>query len=212
MNETNETTPPRIIRPDAALVLAHEWTVDDPREQREAAEDALAGGPEPGLLSRNVYLGTDGHTVLRYSQWTAEANPGERGRHYRRYRSFTATGPNPTPGIIVVVRFDTDGEHTARKFVDTLFETVPGFTEPAREPDGNISSNFHLSTDGRHVLNYAEFVDEEAHQRTVETALRADDPVPRMINETPGLVPLGFRRFRFYRAAPVGIREHRNHE
>ncbi|WP_216212460.1 antibiotic biosynthesis monooxygenase family protein [Amycolatopsis aidingensis] len=196
----NETKPPRILRPDAALVLAHEWTVDDPRDQRQAAEDALAVEPEPGLLSRSLYLGTDGYTLLRYSQWTAGANPRERGRHYRHYRSFTTAGPKPAPGIIVVVRFDTDGERTARTFVDSLFEIVPGFTDPTQEPEGNLSSNFHLSTDGRHVLNYAEFVDEDAHERTVRTGLRPDDPVPRMINDTPGLAPLGFRRFRFYRA------------
>lgn len=57
-----------------------------------------------------------------------------------------------------------------------------------------IASHFHRGVDGTRVLNYAEFTGEQAHDEVLQTRLRADDEVPWLIDEMPGVTPLGYER------------------
>jgi uncharacterized protein YbjT (DUF2867 family)/heme-degrading monooxygenase HmoA len=219
---------PHVRRPDADVVLISTWTLDTAERQRAAADAALAAwatAPWPeGLRQHSVLLGTDGRTLLHHSQWSSEeavdeftrTDPPERVRGidaavpgiersgvttYRLHRSVLAD-PGLRPGCIVLVSFRTDDRETAESFVETLLERYHPVADPARGSTAGMASNhFHIALDGTAVVNYAEFVDEEAHRAIVDTQLRADDPVPRMIAEHPGLTPLGFRRFLPYRAA-----------
>ncbi|MBK1783151.1 SDR family oxidoreductase [Prauserella cavernicola] len=217
---------PEIEHPDAGLALVSTWTLDTSRRQRAAADAAMAAwgdAPWPaGLLSHSVLLGTDGRTVLNYSQWTGpeaveafrDTDPPERIRaiddavpgirrdglgSYTRYRSVVPDAGLRT-GVVVLVSFETDGQRAARSFVDTLLDEHHPATRPDSEPVGGMASNhFHVAVDGSSVVNYAEFRDEAAHQAVVESRLRAEDAVPALIEATPGLRGLGFQRFLPYR-------------
>ncbi len=68
---------PEIRRPDSGLVLISEWDAGGPEGQR-AAQDGVARAweetPLPaGFLSRVMFAGTDGRSVLDYAQWTSGA-------------------------------------------------------------------------------------------------------------------------------------------
>ncbi|EHR60682.1 hypothetical protein [Saccharomonospora cyanea] len=212
---TSNITLPDVRRVDAGLAVVDTVVVREPARQREVAETLLtADRPwNDGLLSDTVFLGTDGHTVLRYSQWTGEEaldgaavrdpEPVERtvgvvsSVRHRLYRSAVPKEV-PTPGIIVVVTFDTADAETGRRVVDALLDRHPA-THPATMgtefPEGMGGNHFHIALDGTQMVNWAEFTDELSHQRVVENQLRADDDVPRLIADTPGLTGRGFRRY-----------------
>lgn len=79
-----------------------------------------------------------------------------------------------------VVRFDVDPEKQSA-LIATIVEEVERWV--CRRP-GFISSTFHASLDGRHVLNYAQWVDEAAFKafgkdpegERLREAIRAVDP------------------------------------
>ncbi|MFF0969614.1 antibiotic biosynthesis monooxygenase [Streptomyces sp. NPDC003703] len=146
--------------------------------------------PADGLISYHVYTGEDGTTLLHHSQWASEqefeafvrtrrqervdeidvAVPGiERvglGR-FRHHRSAARGGPagrdRRVPGCLVVVDVEFDGPDPDRQraWVDAVLEALE--SDPAPRP-GGIAAHFHLSTDGRRVLNYAEWESAEAHR------------------------------------------------
>ncbi|MYR63195.1 antibiotic biosynthesis monooxygenase, partial [Streptomyces sp. SID625] len=63
--------------------------------------------------------------------------------------------------VVVDVEFDGPDPERQRAWVDAVFEALEG--DPAPHP-GGIAAHFHLSTDGRRVLNYAEWESAEAHR------------------------------------------------
>lgn len=212
---TSNLTLPDVRRADAGLAVVDTVAVREPARQREVAE-ALLTADRPwndGLLSDTVLLGADGHTVLRYSQWTGEEaldgasirNPESVERSADlvssvRHRLYRSAVPKevPTPGVIVVVTFDTADAETGRGFVDALLDRHPA-TRPATMgaefPEGMGGNHFHIALDGTQMVNWAEFTDEISHQRVVENQLRADDDVPRLVADTPGITGRGFRRY-----------------
>ncbi|MER7011537.1 antibiotic biosynthesis monooxygenase [Saccharopolyspora sp. NPDC000359] len=197
---------PDITRADAGLVLVGEWS-EAPERQLAAARAAADVANQPtGLLSHTVLVGTDGSTLLHYSQWSDQASCEEhlrtapddrtaRAVAFHRYRSLVLS--QDRPGCVVAVRFRSDSHDTARRFVDTLLDEEPGFARrtDVAPPAGMISNHFHISTDGTRVVNYAEFVDEAAHRAVVANNLQADHDVPQLIGSTPGLELIGFKRF-----------------
>ncbi|MFK4106470.1 antibiotic biosynthesis monooxygenase [Streptomyces sp. NPDC019531] len=187
-------THPDLTDPRVGTSLFSHWRVGTPLRQRQTVEaiaDTWRRRPWPtgDLLGYHVYAGHDTATLMHYSQWTSaqayeafvKTHRQERvdeidtavpdierlglGR-YRRYRSRErVAGDSRVPGLVVAVRIDFAPEAADRRtdWVDTVLLALAD--DPVGHP-GLISANFHLSDDGTHVLNYAEWESAEAYDRT----------------------------------------------
>ncbi|MFJ5258882.1 antibiotic biosynthesis monooxygenase [Streptomyces sp. NPDC088387] len=182
---------PDLVRPEAGAPFFSTWRLGAPERQRQAVEAVAAAWerrpwPTGRLLSYHVYTGHDGSTLMHHSQWADErayegfvktrrqetvdeidtAVPGiERLGldRYRRYRSQERpAGDRRVPGLIVAVRIEFEQGAAARRreWVDLVLTALAGDEEGHR---GLISAHFHLSQDGTHVLNYAEWEDDAAY-------------------------------------------------
>ncbi|MGR4851467.1 antibiotic biosynthesis monooxygenase [Streptomyces sp. LARHCF252] len=182
---------PDLTDPRTGAPLFSTWRVGTP-ERQERTVEAIGRTwerrpwPADDLLGYHVYAGHDGSTLMHHSQWSGEqafeafvkthrqervdeidtAVPGiERvglGR-YRRYRSRErAVGDERVPGLIVTVRIDFEEEAGARpeEWVDLVLKALGDDQEGN---SGLISAHFHLSVDGGHVLNYAEWESDQAY-------------------------------------------------
>ncbi|NGO07418.1 hypothetical protein G5C60_07060 [Streptomyces sp. HC44] len=122
---------------------------------------------------------------------------------YRRYRSRErAAGDTRTPGLIVTVRIDFEGSEgfegfegfegeaaeRRRDWVDSVFTAMSAAPEDDR---GLVAAHFHLSTDGTHVLNYAEWESEQSY----DEALAVSEPAPEWeaVRTAPGVKFTGSR-------------------
>lgn len=219
---------PDVTRGDAGVVLVSEWSAGTAQRQRAVADalvTALDRPPWPeGLLSVNLFGSSDGSTVLNYAQWRSEEayeafvhrqrqslvgriDRGVTGIErtpavrYRPYRSGVRTGASP-PGcaVIVSVEFDGPDERRHRRWVDTVFEALEAETDLHH---GGISGHFHISTDGRRVLNNAQWTSEEAHREAIERSGQGavgSGPKRREVQEFPGVLSSGFKRYRLLRS------------
>ncbi|MEU0243744.1 antibiotic biosynthesis monooxygenase [Streptomyces sp. NPDC006235] len=187
--------PPDLTDPRIGAPFFSTWRVGTPERQQQTVE-AIARTwerrpwPAGDLLGYHVYAGHDGSTLMHHSQWSHEqayeafvkthrqervdeidtAVPGiERvglGR-YRRCRSRERNvGDVRTPGLIVTVRIDFEEAAGERReeWVDLVLKAL------ADDPEGDaglISAHFHLSTDGGHVLNYAEWESDQAYDMSL---------------------------------------------
>ncbi|MEU4654342.1 hypothetical protein AB0G32_10405 [Streptomyces sp. NPDC023723] len=159
---------PDLTRPDVEAPFFSTWRVGTPERQRRTVE-AIArtwerrDWPGDGLRSYHVYAGHDGETLLHHSQWASEAAyeafvktrrqervdeidtavPGiERlglGRYRRHGGLAREAGDSRVPGLVTTARADR--------------------AEPVEREPGLISAHVHLSTDGTHVLTYAEWAE-----------------------------------------------------
>ncbi|MFI9049470.1 hypothetical protein [Streptomyces sp. NPDC053427] len=213
---------PEIRRPDAGAVLISEWDAGSPEGQRAVVDGvarAWAEMPLPeGFLSRVLFTGTDGRSVLNYGQWTSHAarqefvrdaeDNGLRERiaavldgvggvgnegpgRFRLYRSLLAEDVPGAMGCVVRVAFRTSGHEAARRLVDGLMEMFGG----RQDGEGAFGSHFHLSEDGLQVVNYSEWTTAEAHQRMFDAKLNDGGAVMGFIASLDGVEPLGFKRF-----------------
>ncbi|MEV6549864.1 antibiotic biosynthesis monooxygenase [Streptomyces sp. NPDC051597] len=178
-------------RPGVGVVKSSVWRTGTPERQRAAVEAiAKAWGsrdwPDSGLLAYSVLTGTDGDSLLHYSQWRSESAYQDFVRRFRddrnaeidaavpgiervalhSYALYRSSDPRPgaprTPGCVVVVDVEFEGPDPERRraWVDGVFEALA--TDPDL-PEGGISAHFHTSLDGTRVLNYAEWESEQAH-------------------------------------------------
>ncbi|MFE7956754.1 antibiotic biosynthesis monooxygenase [Streptomyces sp. NPDC014802] len=182
---------PDLTDPRAGAPFFSTWRVGTPERQAltvEAIARTWERRPWPAgdLLSYHVYTGHDGSTLMHHSQWTSEqayeafvrshrqervdeidtAVPGiERValNRYRHHRSRErAVGDERVPGLIVAVRIDFEAAAAEERgtWVDLVLKALAD--DPVGHP-GLISAHFHLSTDGGHVLNYAEWESTDAY-------------------------------------------------
>ncbi|MER5307915.1 antibiotic biosynthesis monooxygenase [Streptomyces sp. NPDC002773] len=212
-------------RPGVGAVLVSTWRVGTPERQRAAVEAIRTTWesrewPDLGLLSYSVYVGTDGDTLLHYSQWTTEQAYEDFVRSYRGdrnaeidaavpgiervvlhryappYRSRALDEPDARtlPGTLVVVEIDFEGPDEGRQkaWVDAVFTALDGEAErrPAR---GGLGAHFHLSTDGTRVLNTAEWESEQAHVEWLADA--SLDEAWSRVHRYPGLAGGQVRRY-----------------
>ncbi|MGR4881018.1 antibiotic biosynthesis monooxygenase [Streptomyces sp. LARHCF249] len=216
---------PRLDRPGVGTVMASTWSVGTPERQR-AAVDAIARAwtsrpwPAAGLLSYTVHIGTDGDTLFHYSQWTDRAAYDEFFRssrddrnaeidaavpgierialhEYTPYRSFRPGAGAAVPGAVVVVGAEFDGSDpdAPRAWVDLVLDAVA--SDPAPAP-GGISAAFHLGTDGRRMLNYAEWESVQAHVEALAapgTGIGSQTPEWRKVLAFPGVTANPFHRY-----------------
>ena len=192
---------PDIDRPDADIVVVDQRLVEDPSLQRPGADETLAAWDATrwpaGLISRTCYLSTDGQRVLTYEQWRvgepALVPPGAVA--FRLYRSGVRDAA-PVPGCIVIVEVETDDVGTARRWVDAVFDALAAETTLHA---GGISGHFHISLDGTHVLNYAEWVDEASHVEALgQAGTIGRGPAWQTVQTMPGVRNRGFRRYRVH--------------
>ncbi|MEU6823008.1 antibiotic biosynthesis monooxygenase [Streptomyces atriruber] len=172
---------------------------DRQRATLEAIAKAWESRPWPheGLLSYTVYAGSDGSTVLHHSQWRdeeayqdffASTGNGRDARNAeidaavpgierlglnktRRYRSWTdgRGREGREPGVVVIARVDFDGPDPdgQRAWSDRAAEALD--SDPAGDL-GLYAAHFHVSTDGRRVVTYAEWESERAHVDALASA------------------------------------------
>ncbi|WP_447036668.1 antibiotic biosynthesis monooxygenase [Streptomyces sp. DSM 118878] len=215
-------THPDPARADVGLTFVSTWRTGSPERQRDTLI-AIARAwesrpwPHPGLLSYNVYAGSDGSTIMHYSQWRDEEAYGEffahagNGRDARNadidaavpgierlgltrtrlYRSGPGAGrERREPGAIVTVRVDFDAPDPgrARAWVDGVLDALGA--DPVERP-GLLAAHFHVSTDGATVINYAEWESEQAHIEALAAAgdgIGSPTPEWRRVREFPGVV------------------------
>ncbi|WP_329277496.1 antibiotic biosynthesis monooxygenase [Streptomyces sp. NBC_00691] len=217
---------PDLHRPGVGAVLVSTWKVGTPERQR-AAVDAIRTAwesrewPDLGLLSYSVYAGTDGETLLHYSQWTEEkayedfvrtyrddrnaeidaAVPGVERVELRRYAPIhrsavlDATSTGELPGVVVIVEADFDRPDAGlrRAWVETVFTALD--EDAALRPGTSATSvQFHLSTDGGRVLNYAEWESGRAHEEWLADEGRLS-PAWARVHHHPGLVGSRVKRY-----------------
>ncbi|KQX13355.1 antibiotic biosynthesis monooxygenase [Streptomyces sp. Root431] len=217
---------PDLHRPGVGAVLVSTWRVGTP-ERQQAAVDAIRKAwesrewPDLGLLSYSVYAGTDGDTLLHYSQWTAEqayedfvrtyrddrnaeidaAVPGIERVELRRYAPIHRSAVRPgrdtgeLPGIVVIVEADFGGPEAGSReeWVDTVFTAMDEDTA-MRPGSGGVGAHFHLTTDGGRVLNYAEWESEQAHVEWLADDARQSEAWTR-VRHYPGLVGGRVKRY-----------------
>ncbi|MFG2902445.1 antibiotic biosynthesis monooxygenase [Streptomyces zaomyceticus] len=177
--------------------------------------------PDLGLLSYSVYTGADGDTLLHYSQWTTEqayedyvltyrdgrnaeidaAVPDvervELHRYAPPYRSAVLDGSaeGSVPGAIAVAEAEFDGSDAGRQraWVDVVFTALD--EDAVRRPAfGGIGAHFHLSADGRRVLNLAEWESGRAHEEWSAQGEPASGAWER-VHGYPGLAASRVRRY-----------------
>ncbi|MFD9905962.1 antibiotic biosynthesis monooxygenase [Streptomyces sp. NPDC059063] len=227
------TTPADPTRSDVGLTFFSTWHVGTPERQR-ATVDAIAHAwesrvwPHEGLLSYNVYTGSDGQTLMHHSQWRDDeayqdffangrdqrnaeidaAVPGierlglTKTRHYRT----VAGGGTGTPEAFVTVEVDFEGPDAERQraWVDTVATALASDPVPA---PGLVAAHFHLSTDGRRMVNYAEWQSQQAHIDALAApgdGVGSPSPQWQKVREFPGVVQDSkVKRYRFaYGVAP----------
>ncbi|MGI5467488.1 hypothetical protein [Streptomyces sp. CA-132043] len=201
---------PDIRRTDASAVFISHWYVPDRAHGLRDLDDVLAqweGAAWPaGFVSFSCFLSTDDDTVLTYAQCAdagsyrpfvralrgpAGAEPVE----YRLHRSVVLGGAAQPPGCMVTALFDIDGPERQRRIVASVADSL----EDARgRLPGMVSANFHLSTDGTRVLNYAEWTSDQAHIAFLEGAARAQ--ALRITTDMPGVRPIGYKRYHLHRS------------
>ena len=193
---------PDPARGDAGFVVSGEWAVGSADRLVAAADAVIAARqsvPWPeGLLTYSLFIDADGDLLRDYAQWTDEgaaARQDHTGYHlYRGSRSAAAT----PPGAMVAVRVDTDDDALARTWVDAVFEALD---QDRDLPAGGLGAFFHVSTDGRHVLNYAEWVSADAHRQALAATGRgiSSGPLWDKVQTMPGVRPQSVTRYHLYR-------------
>ncbi|MFD6437090.1 antibiotic biosynthesis monooxygenase [Streptomyces venezuelae] len=181
-------TLPDPARADGGLTFISTWSTGSP-ERLRATLDAIAKAwetrpwPHEGLLSYTVYGGSDGSTVLHYSQWRDEeayqdffagAANGRDARNAeidaavpgierlgldktRLYRSWSGgqAGEGAEPGTVAITLTDVDGPdpEEQRARADRAVEALD---RGAADSTGPYAAHFHLGLDGKRVITYAE--------------------------------------------------------
>ncbi|MDQ8701717.1 antibiotic biosynthesis monooxygenase [Streptomyces sp. LHD-70] len=190
----------RSVLPDprrggVGIVLSSTWAVGTPERQKAAVEAITEAWesrewPHEGLLSYSVYTGTDGSTLLHYSQWrdldayeefSAAARNGRDARNaeidaavpgierlgltkYELYRGRSLNDRADharVPGCIVIVDVPFVGPDPQRQ--REWVDLVFEALDSDEPHPGGISGSFHTSLDGTRVMNYAEWESEQAH-------------------------------------------------
>jgi len=203
--------------PDGLLTYALFLEAD---ADTNANADTTADGDTDANGDTSADTDGDGVLIRHYSQWTNEAAfesftrtgrqpridlvdaavPGIVRRDFHRYRLYrgSRSAGGEVPGAIAVVRVGTDDEALAHTWVDAVFEALD---QDGDLPAGGLGAFFHVSTDGRQVLNYAEWVSAKAHRSALAASGRgiAQGPLWDKVQTMPGVRHQSVTRFRLHK-------------
>jgi len=215
-------------------VIVSEWVVGT-RERQEAVVDTFhrVWGQIPwpaGLLSVKPLLSNDGLAVLNFAEWANNEAYEEFGRtnrkivaaemdeavpgivripptHYQFYRTrISDKASEPGCIVVIMVEFESSDPARQRAWVDTVIEALDA--EKSLH-SGGISGRFHLSTDGKKVLNYAAWTSENAHHEAIKNSVQGavgSHRKWREVRDFPGIRSSSVKRYRLLRTfeAPAG--------
>ncbi|MEU8230083.1 hypothetical protein AB0C12_10820 [Actinoplanes sp. NPDC048967] len=195
---------PDPARGDAGFVVSGEWAAGSADRLVAAADAVIAArrsAPWPeGLLAYSLFIDADGDLLRDYAQWTDEAAAGPVRRDHVAYHLYRGSRSNEgtPPGAMVAVRVDTDDDAVARTWVDAVFAALD---QDTALPAGGLGAFFHVSTDGRHVLNYAEWVSADAHRKALAATGRgiSSGPLWDKVQTMPGVRHQSVTRYHLYR-------------
>ncbi|MFD7898764.1 antibiotic biosynthesis monooxygenase family protein [Streptomyces sp. NPDC059743] len=204
---------PDVRRGDAAGVFVSHWYVRDGAAGTAALQEVVARWSRsprpPGALSLSTFVSTDDTTVLTYTQCDGPdayrryletlTGVGVAAVEYRVCRCVLLDTTSRVPGCVVVAMFDVDGPECQERIIGSIAQAVE--ETPVERHPGLLSANFHASEDGTRVLNYAEWTTEEAHLAFLAGATHVT--TRRVTDDTPGVRPVGFKRYRLHRSLGV---------
>lgn len=195
-------TPPEPTDLESATVTLDRWGVGESATQNLIADSILtswAAHELPSGLDRvAAFTSSKGDTVLSYQQWSDPAaqeewhrHPSRRDgditpaehldtRHFSHHHSFLHRRAAPSCLVLVTFDFETDGQ--ALQWTDLLVDAIAGDKTPT---PGCVSRHLLLGRDGRSVLNYSLWVNEDDHRRSLEAP--ATNPAWQRIEGFPGL-------------------------
>jgi heme-degrading monooxygenase HmoA len=159
--------------------IFHTDGADDQQRLFDQWRSLPPGHTQPGLIAGNFHRGFDGRSVINYAQWESKAA-------YDAFTSETATqrrlnealsfsqmdsvtceviytgNPAPeltleNPWFTVVIVVTTDPDHQG----EVLKEIISNDPGPA-EVHGYVSHAVHRGLSGEHVIEYAQWQDEES--------------------------------------------------
>ena len=200
---------PDPARSDAGFVVSGDWAAGGADRLVATADAVIAARrsitwPE-GLLAYSLFIDANGDLLRDYAQWTEEAATRQPDMDavrrddigYHLYRGSRSAAGTP-PGAMVAVRVDTDDDALARTWVDAVFDALE---QDGDLPAGGLGAFFHVSTDGRHVLNYAEWVSADAHRQALAATGRgiSSGPLWDKVQTMPGVRPQSVTRYHLYR-------------
>lgn len=222
----NENILPEINRAGVGLILISEWPVDGNEEQKNLSDAAMRAWkqfPHPeGLLSYSYYLGTKGNNVLFYSQWKSDESYQQfltkdmlihkesidtlqikvkMVDKFRLRRSAISENSTP-PECIVIVRREYGNPEIISKFIDAAYNAVKA---DGLVGTGCVSAHFHISINSGVMVNYAEWISEQAYQEFVgqsnKNTFNGLSPLWKEVREFPYKPITGsFEKYRFYRS------------
>jgi hypothetical protein len=191
---------PRIQDPVIDHSLFSVTELPDRHAQAQAAESVVAHWQRcewpADLVSLHLYTSTDGRRVLTYAQCsgqpvTARTDdvlkfpdvPNVDFAPYVPYRLYRAVGGGLEHGVeprcFPIAFFDV-GDQSASGWIDGLLGHEERSAGSDRTYPGAVSANFHISTEGHHVLIFSEWTTEEhaaSHMKSLINGLLSASPV-----------------------------------
>jgi hypothetical protein len=99
---------------------------------------------------------------------------------------------------VAIVRFSTPGEREARAWTDELIDASRADPPTA----GLLAAHFHVASDGRAVMNYAEWCDPAAHEAALSS--RSERSAAAAVVDGASAVRFaGVRRYTRWRSIPA---------
>lgn len=187
---TTSDVRPAIERGDVTTALVEEVVTADAGALAAAAEAVVkhwesTEWPE-GLVSQSLFTGTDGMSLLAYSQWSTDTDrvseeelraawsalrpdwqtlgfaPGTPSayRLYRRVKPTVLPDPLPLAQCFPAAFFAMNGGDTARAWVDGLLSSEEEVEGKDRSYPGALAANFHVSADDSGIFLLSEWASE----------------------------------------------------
>lgn len=171
---------PVIAREDVAIALVEEVVTADEERMHAAAAAVVqhweATAWPSGLVAQSLFTGTDGRSLLTYSQWSSAEELGEYLRSrgavrpdwralgiepgaprpfelYRRVRPTVLPDPLPPARCFPAAFFAMESRDAARTWVDGLLDNEEENEGKDRAYPGALAANFHVSEDGIFLLS-----------------------------------------------------------